>query len=135
MFFVTHRAFCNPADVEEFTKEKKELLLGKCQRSAVFIRAVQEIVDCYEKLEEKNQVNQLSLGGALNENTVNGDLSATNAIVPDATHSFPVKSSNSSRLKDEPDNALEDVGALTEVESLWQSFPSEENTSNTIATS
>lgn len=44
-------AFCNYADVEAFTEEKKKSLLTKRQgKGADFVRAVDEIVDIYEKL-------------------------------------------------------------------------------------
>uniref|UniRef100_A0A803MX59 Uncharacterized protein n=1 Tax=Chenopodium quinoa TaxID=63459 RepID=A0A803MX59_CHEQI len=131
-FFGTKQiAFCNPADVEEFTEEKKEFLLGKRQgRGADFVRAVQEIVDCYEKLKENNQNDRLSSGGASAENAVTDDLNASNARVPDATHNSTVKSPNSCRPKDEPGTALEDVGALTEVESTQQTVLSEEQDNN-----
>lgn len=50
--------FCNPADVEAFTEEKKQSLLVKRNgRSADFLRAVQEIIDSYEKLKKQDQVN------------------------------------------------------------------------------
>ncbi|KAK6940861.1 PWWP domain [Dillenia turbinata] len=53
------RAFCNPADVEAFTEEKKETLLTKRQgKGADFVRAVQEIVDNYEKLKKANQIGE-----------------------------------------------------------------------------
>ncbi|XP_023004429.1 protein HUA2-LIKE 2-like [Cucurbita maxima] len=53
-FFGTQQiAFCNPADVEEFTEEKKQSLLVKRQgKGADFVRAVQEIIECHEKLKE-----------------------------------------------------------------------------------
>ncbi|KAL4038725.1 hypothetical protein IC575_002349 [Cucumis melo] len=53
-FFGTQQiAFCNPADVEAFTEEKKQSLLVKRQgKGADFVRAVQEIIDCHEKLKE-----------------------------------------------------------------------------------
>lgn len=55
------RAFCNPADVEAFTEEKKQSLLTKRQgRGADFVRAVQEIIDSYEKLKKQDQVDSNS---------------------------------------------------------------------------
>lgn len=122
--------------MEEFTEEKKELLLGKRQgRGADFVRAVQEIVDCYDKLKENNRVDNLSSGDPVPEKAVTGDVSATNATDPDAIHNSTVKSSNSSRPKDEPGTAIEDVGALTEVESLRKRGPSEELDNNAVAPS
>ncbi|GFZ19453.1 Tudor/PWWP/MBT domain-containing protein [Actinidia rufa] len=50
-------AFCNPADVEEFTEEKKESLLVRLHgKGADFVRAVHEITESYEKLKEQIQV-------------------------------------------------------------------------------
>ncbi|XP_023549407.1 protein HUA2-LIKE 2-like [Cucurbita pepo subsp. pepo] len=53
-FFGTQQiAFCNPTDVEAFTEEKKQSLLVKRQgKGADFVRAVQEIIDCHEKLKK-----------------------------------------------------------------------------------
>ncbi|KAG6703674.1 hypothetical protein I3842_07G097000 [Carya illinoinensis] len=53
--------FCNPADVEAFTEEKKQSLLVKRQgRSSDFLRAIQEIIDSYEKLKEQDQLNNFN---------------------------------------------------------------------------
>ncbi|EXB39341.1 hypothetical protein L484_025036 [Morus notabilis] len=56
-FFGTQQiAFCNPADVEPFTEEKKQsLLIKRHGRGADFVRAVQEIVESYEKLKKQEQ--------------------------------------------------------------------------------
>ncbi|XP_044484743.1 protein HUA2-LIKE 2-like isoform X1 [Mangifera indica] len=61
-FFGTQQiAFCNPADVEAFTEEKKQSLLVKRQgRGADFVRAVQEIIDSYEKSKKQDQVDSNS---------------------------------------------------------------------------
>ncbi|XP_011079974.1 protein HUA2-LIKE 3 [Sesamum indicum] len=61
-FFGTEQiAFCNPADVEEFTEEKKVSLLGKRHgKGADFVRAVKEIIDCFEKLKEQDQVSRVN---------------------------------------------------------------------------
>eukprot|EP01018_Ginkgo_biloba_P025613 Gb_39860 [translate_table: standard] len=52
-FFGTDQiGFCNPADIEAFTLETKKQLSVKCQgKGADFVRAVEEIVAAYEKLE------------------------------------------------------------------------------------
>ncbi|KAI3449604.1 hypothetical protein Pfo_006269 [Paulownia fortunei] len=57
-FFGTEQiAFCNPVDVEEFTEEKKVSLLGKRHgKGADFVRAVNEIIDCFEKLKKQDPV-------------------------------------------------------------------------------
>lgn len=58
-FFGTQQiAFCNPADVEAFTEEKKESLLGRRHgKGSDFVRAVHEIIESYEKLKRQDQVN------------------------------------------------------------------------------
>ncbi|EPS74196.1 glutathione peroxidase, partial [Genlisea aurea] len=49
-------AFCNPADLEEFTEEKKVTLVGKRHgKGADFSRAVKEIIRCFEKLKKQNE--------------------------------------------------------------------------------
>ncbi|KAK6164715.1 hypothetical protein DH2020_001579 [Rehmannia glutinosa] len=59
-FFGTEQiAFCNPVDIEEFTEEKKVSLLGKRHgKGADFVRAVKEIIDCFEKLKKQGQVSR-----------------------------------------------------------------------------
>ncbi|KAF9604694.1 hypothetical protein IFM89_009130 [Coptis chinensis] len=61
--FISCSAFCNPADVEAFTEEKKKSLLTKRQgKGADFVRAVQEIVDCYEKSKAQARDNEVNSG-------------------------------------------------------------------------
>ncbi|XP_073148974.1 protein HUA2-LIKE 2-like [Henckelia pumila] len=57
-FFGTQQiGFCNPADVEEFTEERKSSLLGKRHgKGADFVRAVNEIILSFEKLKKQEQV-------------------------------------------------------------------------------
>ncbi|KAL8530701.1 hypothetical protein ACS0TY_007655 [Phlomoides rotata] len=63
-------AFCNPADVEEFTEEKKVSLLGKRHgKGADFVRAVKEIIECFEKLKKQGQVSRAN--GAEGTNITN----------------------------------------------------------------
>ncbi|KAG0481025.1 hypothetical protein HPP92_011883 [Vanilla planifolia] len=58
-------AFCNYADIEAFTEEKKKSLLLKRQgKGADFVRAVEEIIDVFETLKEKN----LAVGDSVDEN-------------------------------------------------------------------
>ncbi|KAK7336728.1 hypothetical protein VNO77_17274 [Canavalia gladiata] len=62
-FFGTQQiAFCNPADVEAFTEEKKQSLVKRQGRGSDFVRAVQEIIESYEKLKE-NEVDDTCSGG------------------------------------------------------------------------
>ncbi|KAL6516031.1 hypothetical protein OROGR_019336 [Orobanche gracilis] len=54
-----YSAFCNPVDIEEFTEEKKVSLLGKRHgKGADFIRAANEIIDCFEKLKKQDLVSR-----------------------------------------------------------------------------
>ncbi|CAI9107872.1 OLC1v1007344C2 [Oldenlandia corymbosa var. corymbosa] len=58
-FFGTQQiAFCNPADVEPFTEEKKQSLLGKRHgKGADFVRAVREIIASYDNMKKQDQSN------------------------------------------------------------------------------
>ncbi|KAL1539792.1 protein HUA2-LIKE 3-like isoform X2 [Salvia divinorum] len=73
-FFGTEQiAFCNPADVEEFTEEKKVSLLGRRHgKGTDFVRAVNEIIECFEKLKKQDQAtkaNDTDGTNIANENT------------------------------------------------------------------
>ncbi|KAJ8748357.1 hypothetical protein K2173_002994 [Erythroxylum novogranatense] len=70
-FFGTQQiAFCNPADVEEFTEETKQSLQSKRQgKGADFVRAVREIIDSYEKSKKHDQIDDLNpIDGVSNAN-------------------------------------------------------------------
>ncbi|KAK3193830.1 hypothetical protein Dsin_025140 [Dipteronia sinensis] len=55
------RAFCNHVDVEAFTEDMRQSLLIKRQgKGADFVRAVQEIIDSYEKSKKQDQVDSNS---------------------------------------------------------------------------
>ncbi|PIA26492.1 hypothetical protein AQUCO_09200002v1 [Aquilegia coerulea] len=71
-FFGTKQiAFCNHGDVEAFTEEKKKSLLSKRHgKGADFVRAVQEIVDCYEKAKEQERDDEVKSG---DEGTIAGN--------------------------------------------------------------
>ncbi|KAH6826032.1 hypothetical protein C2S53_001469 [Perilla frutescens var. hirtella] len=73
-FFGTEQiAFCNPADVEEFTEEKKVSLLGRRHgKGADFVRAVNQIIDCFEKLKKQDQVSEAN--GTEGTNIANEDI-------------------------------------------------------------
>lgn len=110
-FLSSPRAFCNPADVEAFTEEKKESLLVKRHgKGSDFVRAVHEIVDCYEKLKKEEQVNCQSI----NEQ----DLISENNNTEPLTKSFskdeaPSKTSQSFR-RTVCSSAAQDVNAKPE---------------------
>ncbi|CAN4091583.1 unnamed protein product [Withania somnifera] len=61
-FFGTQQiAFCNPVDIEAFTEDKKQSLFVKRRgKGADFVRAVHEIIDCFEKLKSEQPVNGIS---------------------------------------------------------------------------
>ncbi|KAI3760079.1 hypothetical protein L1987_50469 [Smallanthus sonchifolius] len=73
-FFGTQQiAFCNPADVEAFTEEKKESLMNKRHgKGADFLRAVREIIDSYEELKKQEQANNI--------NNIIGQTASTNEV-------------------------------------------------------
>ncbi|KAL8513555.1 hypothetical protein ACS0TY_012867 [Phlomoides rotata] len=86
-FFGTQEiAFCNPADVEEFTEEKKVSLLGKRHgKGSDFVRALYEIIDCFEKKKEQDQVNSDNLTEETNITNANhSDESLTRSVNDEA---------------------------------------------------
>ncbi|KAL9227877.1 hypothetical protein vseg_003518 [Gypsophila vaccaria] len=124
-FFGTKQiAFCNPADVEEFTEEKKVSLMGKRRgRSADFVRAVQEIVDCYDTLKEKG------LGSSVDAPFENATVELPTADpATGGTHD----SSSSPLPKDEPNLAVEDSRTVTEADSQCQREALEEPADNAV---
>ncbi|KAL2535621.1 HUA2-like protein 2 [Forsythia ovata] len=114
-FFGTQQiAFCNPADVEEFNEVKKESLLVKRRgKGADFVRAVNEIIDCYEKLKKQSQdfsanCNQETIES--NEN--NSAESLSESETKDEASAFTVKSPLKMPLSAE---ATSDLNFLTEA--------------------
>ncbi|KAL1547279.1 protein HUA2-LIKE 3-like isoform X2 [Salvia divinorum] len=73
-FFGTEQiAFCNHADVEEFTEDKKASLVGRRHgKGTDFVRAVNEIVDCFEKLKKQDKVSKTN--DTYGSNTANEDI-------------------------------------------------------------
>ncbi|KAI9119420.1 hypothetical protein K1719_010095 [Acacia pycnantha] len=121
-FFGTQQiAFCNPADVEAFTEEKKQSLVKRQGKGADFVLAVQEIVDSYEKLKETQA-----------DITNSGEVSGVNVTIPvdssaklsanlglkdetqdqDSLHSSQIKSLNSFTDQPETTYAAEEVPAV-----------------------
>ncbi|MBA0686185.1 hypothetical protein Goari_013800, partial [Gossypium aridum] len=84
-FFGTQQiAFCNPADVEAFTEEKKQSLLTKRQgKGADFVRAVQEIIDSYEKSKKQDQVDNYNCADGVTQ--VNCGNSGDSSVSKDLT--------------------------------------------------
>ncbi|GAB4829778.1 hypothetical protein Ancab_019433 [Ancistrocladus abbreviatus] len=130
-FFGTNQiAFCNPADVEAFTEEKKQSLLVKRHgRSSDFVRAVREIVDCYEKLKEQNQGHDLNYDEVPAENVAVGNSDLKNASSSPIVF-LRVKASDSTAKKNESSPSMEDASAAVEVGTLTQGGESEEPMDN-----
>ncbi|GAB4841173.1 hypothetical protein Ancab_021917 [Ancistrocladus abbreviatus] len=131
-FFGTNQiAFCNPADVEEFTEEKKQSLLVKRHgRSSDFVRAVREIVDRYEKLQEQNQGHGLNSVEVPEENAAVGNSDVKNTATSPRTVSLRLKHSDFGAKKNESSPIVEDAGAAMEVDALKLRGQSEEPADN-----
>ncbi|GAU47164.1 hypothetical protein TSUD_28870 [Trifolium subterraneum] len=92
-------AFCNPADVEAFTEEKKQSLVKRQGKGADFVRAVKEIVDSYEQLKKERQLGEANCGGNVADanisNSVINSGASDNSVSCEVTATLPIKSSNS----------------------------------------
>lgn len=99
------RAFCNPSDVEAFTEEKKQSLLGKRHgKGADFGRAVQEIIDSFEKSKKESQIDETGLVGDVANADISNpvNLSAKDQTdTPELTYTLPKNSSDSITNKHE----------------------------------
>ncbi|XP_052170409.1 protein HUA2-LIKE 2-like [Diospyros lotus] len=121
-FFGTQQiAFCNPADVEEFTEEKKESLLVKRHgRGSDFVRAVKEIIESYEKLKSAvNSIDEVNLTASVNSV---GDVELKDQI--DASLEVlnsSLKKSSSTEEKNEPSLPLEGAPDTTQGDILSDS--------------
>ncbi|KAH1227320.1 Protein HUA2-LIKE 2 [Glycine max] len=112
---VIREAFCNPADVEAFTEEKKQSILGKHHgKGAEFGRAVKEIIEVFEKLKKETQLDETGSGGDVANADVSNPVNSsakyqTNA--PELAHTLPMNSLNSIINKHEVVCAAEDDSA------------------------
>lgn len=119
MFFC--RAFCNPSDVEAFTEEKKQSLLGKRHgKGADFGRAVQEIIDSFEKSKKDSQLDETGLVGDVD----NADVSnLVNSSATDRTdtleliHTLPMNFSDSIKHEEVVCAAVDESAAVFKDES------------------
>ncbi|KAG5231841.1 HUA2 protein [Salix suchowensis] len=115
-FFGTQQiAFCNPADVEPFTEEKKQNLLMKRQgRGADFVRAVQEIIDSYEKLKKQDQVDLSSDDDPTHANGGNSLESSNHFEVKDQreTSEATITGRNDPSLQTDDASAEAKIGSL-----------------------
>ncbi|XP_042047062.1 protein HUA2-LIKE 3-like isoform X1 [Salvia splendens] len=85
-FFGTEQiAFCNHADVEEFTEEKKASLVGRRHgKGTDFVRAVNEIINCFEKLKKQDKVSKTNDTDGTNIANENRDGPLTECVKDDA---------------------------------------------------
>ncbi|XWS46789.1 hypothetical protein CRYUN_Cryun14cG0098300 [Craigia yunnanensis] len=134
-FFGTQQiAFCNPADVEAFTEEKKQSLLIKRQgKGADFVRAIQEIIDSYEKSKKQDQVDNFNSADKVTQancwSSVDSSASKDLADTSEATLKFRLETSNAVTNQNDPSLATEvaeaeaKIDALREKESLSEHCP------------
>ncbi|EYU43470.1 hypothetical protein MIMGU_mgv1a018061mg, partial [Erythranthe guttata] len=101
-------AFCSPGDVEEFTEQKKLSLLGRRHgKGSEFLRALNEMVDCFEKLKKQDTVTSDNLTEeTITTNENNSDESLTKSSNDEA----PVVT-----VKELPSIAMNDLDSLTEA--------------------
>ncbi|GMI85786.1 hypothetical protein HRI_002247900 [Hibiscus trionum] len=137
-FFGTQQiAFCNPADVEAFTEEKKQSLLIKRQRKgADFVRAVQEIIDSYEKSKKQDQVNNCSyddrVTGANCGNSVDSSASKDLTDPCEATSEFPLVTSDAVTNQNDPSLATEVTQAEAKIHGLCEKESISEQPPDTV---
>ncbi|KAJ0255006.1 PWWP domain-containing protein [Hirschfeldia incana] len=120
-FFGTQQiAFCNPADVESFTEEKKHSLLTKRHaKGSDFVRAVKEIAESYEKLKQLDESNdpksaeETTVGSS--GNTIEVPQTSENLI---GTRLDTQIESNSSHGRDESTLLSEDASAAEQMLAL-----------------
>lgn len=126
-FFGTQQiAFCNPADVEPFTEEKKQTLLMKRQgRGADFVRAVQEIIDSYEKLKKQDRVVLSSDDGPTHANGGNSLESSNHFEVKDQreTSEATITGRNDLSLQIDDASAEAKIGSLHHKDALLEQPP------------
>ncbi|CAH8378851.1 unnamed protein product [Eruca vesicaria subsp. sativa] len=121
LFFGTQQiAFCNPADVESFTEEKKQSLLTKRHaKGSDFVRAVKEIAESYEKLKQQVEANdpksadETAVGSS--GNTIELPQACENLI---GTRLDSQIESNSSHGRDESTLLSEDASAAEQMLAL-----------------
>ncbi|KAF7804773.1 protein HUA2-LIKE 2-like isoform X2 [Senna tora] len=140
-FFGTQQiAFCNPADVEAFTEEKKQYLLRRPGKGADFVRAVQEIIDSYEKLKRESQLDENNSCGEVTGADVSNeaDLSAEIGLkdeteAPDLTLNQQMKSSVSVTDRHGPICAAADNASATALSPSREDASLEEPNDNSVA--
>ncbi|MFS8014500.1 putative PWWP domain, CID domain-containing protein [Helianthus anomalus] len=123
-FFGTQQiAFCNPADVEAFTEEKKVSLMNKRHgKGADFVRAVREIIESYEELKQQEQTDNISntigqnasTNGVKSEECVASSASKDEAVTVTPTIDSCSKSSDSLKPSEGADIMSQDDKDMSE---------------------
>ncbi|XWS31608.1 hypothetical protein CRYUN_Cryun23aG0090900 [Craigia yunnanensis] len=137
-FFGTQQiAFCNPADVEAFTEEKKQSLLIKRQgKGADFVRAVQEIIDSYEKSKKQDQVENYNSADRVTQancgNSVDSSASKDLTDTCEATVEFRLETSNAVTNRSDPSLANEVAQAEAKIDGLCEKESVSEQPPDTI---
>ncbi|KAL5995860.1 hypothetical protein ACLOJK_025932 [Asimina triloba] len=112
--------FCNPADVEAFTEEKKKTLLLKRQgKGADFVRAVDEIIDSYEKSKKQNQDNESNSGDEVTVSNVQSLIRTKGKWAKSPTQS---PSSMHGPLSETPNSSIFGTDSCNPVEVLMPSM-------------
>ncbi|KAL1331499.1 hypothetical protein HN51_048760 [Arachis hypogaea] len=146
-FFGTQQiAFCNPADVEPFTEEKKQsLILKRHGKGADFVHAVREIVDIYDRLKKEAQLDEArsdvefanaNVSNSLDSSAKDQNDSSTRdqTDAPELAINLSMKSSNSVTNRHELACATEnDSAAALEDGSRGNVASLEDPTDNTVA--
>uniref|UniRef100_A0A1J3ETN8 HUA2-like protein 3 n=3 Tax=Noccaea caerulescens TaxID=107243 RepID=A0A1J3ETN8_NOCCA len=120
-FFGTQQiSFCNPADVEAFTEEKKQSLLTKRHaKGSDFVRAVKEIIESYEKLKQQEQAgNPKSADEAIPGNAGSTTLLPQVSDNPTETSLHTQMNSDRSHGRDESTLLNEDASAAEQMLAL-----------------
>lgn len=139
-FFGTQQiAFCNPADVEEFTEEKKDtLLVRRHGKGADYVRAVHEIIESYEELKKQEQlvdINYVDEATVTNALDLVGDVALNDQIeAPSVMLSSCVKKSNSTGEKNESSLPVGDAAYATEADLGDRDTSSEEPNDSSVVT-
>ncbi|KAF7120671.1 hypothetical protein RHSIM_Rhsim13G0022600 [Rhododendron simsii] len=139
-FFGTQQiAFCNPADVEEFTEEKKDtLLIRRHGKGADYVRAVHEIIESYKELKKQEQlvdINYVDEASVTNALDLDGDVALNDQIeAPSVMLSSCVRKSNSTGEKDESSLPAGDAAYVTEADLGDRDTSSEEPNDSSVVT-
>jgi hypothetical protein len=108
-------AFCNYADLEAFTEEKKKTLLSKRQgKGADFVRAVEEIVSIYEDLKKQNETVPVADAQDLSNEASDNEALDQKQNISDADISSAVPDKPQCIVNSESDESMEKASSILE---------------------